>query len=93
MEFIDFMVSLARDAGREAVSYFEDDKHFDVDAKSTPRDLVSTADKAVERLITTRILAQYPDHGIFGEEYGKSGDATRFCWIIDPIDGRSEEHT
>lgn len=51
------------------------------------RDLVTEADKEVERFLRERITNQFPDHVIIGEEYGTSGDKEQHCWIIDPIDG------
>ena len=47
---------------------------------------VTEADLATERAIREILLAERPDDGVFGEEFGASGDAAR-RWIIDPIDG------
>ncbi|WP_413353611.1 inositol monophosphatase family protein [Microbacterium sp. 1P06AB] len=47
---------------------------------------VTEADLATERAIRDLLAAERPGDGIFGEEYGTSGD-TRRQWIIDPIDG------
>ncbi|MCR2825297.1 inositol monophosphatase family protein [Microbacterium sp. zg.Y909] len=47
---------------------------------------VTEADLATERAIRQLLEAERPDDGVFGEEYGSSGDAAR-QWIIDPIDG------
>src|SRR3546814_5698534 len=33
------------------------------------------------------IEAQYPEHGIFGEEYGHLRPEAPWQWILDPIDG------
>jgi len=60
----------------------------DVRVETKPdRTLVTEADRAIEQTIRTRIRAEYPGHGLVGEEYGtEAGDAaTR--WYIDPIDG------
>jgi histidinol-phosphatase len=46
---------------------------------------VTDADRAVERALRERIAAERPRDGVFGEEEGDDGGATR--WIIDPIDG------
>ncbi|MEZ5472318.1 MAG: inositol monophosphatase family protein [Marinicella sp.] len=49
---------------------------------------VTIADKRVEQLIRAEITAHFPDHGIFGEEYGRSdNEDSDFLWLIDPIDG------
>ena len=47
---------------------------------------VTEADLATERAIRDVLEAERPDDGIFGEEFGSSGNAARE-WIIDPIDG------
>ncbi len=47
---------------------------------------VTEADLATERAIRDLLEAERPGDGVFGEEYGLSGDAAR-QWIIDPIDG------
>jgi histidinol-phosphatase len=47
---------------------------------------VTEADLATERAIRSLIEAERPGDGVFGEEYGITGDSAR-QWIIDPIDG------
>ena len=47
---------------------------------------VTEADLATERAIRSLIETERPQDGIFGEEYGATGDLAR-QWIIDPIDG------
>ncbi|MCR2811539.1 histidinol phosphatase [Microbacterium sp. zg.Y1084] len=47
---------------------------------------VTEADLATERAIRSLLELERPADGVFGEEYGTSGDAAR-QWIIDPIDG------
>src|SRR4051812_49487519 len=51
------------------------------------RTFVTVADQGIERELRSRIKAEFPGHGLVGEEYGtEDGDAaTR--WYIDPIDG------
>lgn len=47
---------------------------------------VTEADLATERAIRGILVAERPDDGVLGEEFGTSGPAVR-QWIIDPIDG------
>lgn len=47
---------------------------------------VTEADLATERAIRGILAAERPDDGVYGEEFGVTGDSTR-QWIIDPIDG------
>lgn len=57
------------------------------DTKSSPTDLVTTADRAAEVLITEGILAARPGDGIAGEEGGARAGRSGVVWHIDPIDG------
>ena len=84
MEFIE---SVARRAGTEAMKYFKHEKTNRISSKKTVKDLVSTADKAVEKVIIDAIRERYPEHDIYGEESGRSGVSSEYCWVIDPIDG------
>jgi histidinol-phosphatase len=47
---------------------------------------VTEADLATERAIRTILETERPGDGVFGEEFGLTGDSAR-QWIIDPIDG------
>jgi histidinol-phosphatase len=47
---------------------------------------VTEADLAVERVLRDLLETERPGDGVFGEEFGVSGESTR-QWIIDPIDG------
>lgn len=51
---------------------------------------VTEADRGAESLLAERVLAERPDHAIFGEEHGLQGDPdSPWRWIVDPIDGTS----
>jgi myo-inositol-1(or 4)-monophosphatase len=50
-------------------------------------DLVTVADRTVEKLIRTRIGETWPDHGIYGEEGTREGMERQFRWYVDPLDG------
>lgn len=58
----------------------------DIEFKSK-KDLVTATDKRVEKFIIEKIQARFPDHGVFGEETGRSRGSSPFVWVIDPIDG------
>lgn len=51
------------------------------------KDLVTEADTASEKAIVAAIGERFPDHDILAEESGQSRADSRFCWIIDPLDG------
>jgi histidinol phosphatase-like enzyme (inositol monophosphatase family) len=50
-------------------------------------DPVTEADREAEQAIRRLIRAEFPGHGILGEEYGIENEASPLRWIIDPIDG------
>lgn len=50
-------------------------------------DPVTAADTAAERAIREAIAAEFPDHGVFGEELGTLRPDAPTRWIIDPVDG------
>jgi histidinol phosphatase-like enzyme (inositol monophosphatase family) len=50
-------------------------------------DPVTEADQQAELAIRALIEAEFPDHGILGEEHGSSNTDSRHVWVIDPIDG------
>jgi myo-inositol-1(or 4)-monophosphatase len=60
-----------------------------VATKSTDTDVVTAADRAVERQVAAALAAARPGDALLGEEYG--GDAEpvpgAVRWILDPIDG------
>ena len=48
---------------------------------------VTTTDTVVEERLREMIIARYPDHGIFGEEFENINTDAEFVWVLDPIDG------
>ncbi len=50
-------------------------------------DPVTEADREAEKTIRAMINKTHPDHGIFGEEFGRENLDAKHVWIIDPIDG------
>jgi myo-inositol-1(or 4)-monophosphatase len=50
-------------------------------------DLVTIADRTVEKLIRGRLTEAFPEHGIFGEEGTRERLEGEFRWYVDPLDG------
>ncbi|WP_147181016.1 MULTISPECIES: histidinol-phosphatase [Alphaproteobacteria] len=50
-------------------------------------DPVTEGDRAAEAVIRALIEAEYPEHGILGEEQEDIGTDRDCVWVIDPIDG------
>ena len=57
--------------------------------RETKRDgsVVTIADREGERLIRRTIQRSFPQDGILGEEFEEKPGASRYRWIVDPIDG------
>ena len=77
---------LAREAGALGLGYFSDLEKLQVDRKGH-QDLVSEADKALEKHIRAGIAANFPQDGVLGEEDGYAAGENDVVWVIDPIDG------
>ncbi len=50
-------------------------------------DLVTVADRTVEKLIRSRLSEVFPDHGIYGEEGTRERLEHEYRWYVDPLDG------
>ena len=50
-------------------------------------DLVTVADRTVEKLIRTRLGEVFPTHGVYGEEGTRERMEGEFRWYVDPLDG------
>ena len=50
-------------------------------------DLVTVADRTVEKLIRTRLGEVFPEHGIYGEEGTRERLEAEYRWYVDPLDG------
>ena len=59
---------------------------FDIDHKQDESP-VTIADRETEKFIRDALQQRYPDHAIFGEEFGRETGASNYEWVIDPIDG------
>lgn len=85
--FADFALQAARDAGDAILPHFR--VSIDIEDKGGARgyDPVTAADRAAETVIRDAVRKRYPDHGLEGEEHGRTPGNSRYTWVIDPIDG------
>ncbi|CAN5736324.1 inositol monophosphatase family protein [soil metagenome] len=60
---------------------------LEITTKSGETDLVTKVDKLCEARIREILLSAYPDHVVLGEEEGQPDGASRYRWIVDPVDG------
>jgi myo-inositol-1(or 4)-monophosphatase len=76
--------AIAREAGARLREFFsagvETEYKGDVD-------LVTVADRTVEKLIRTRLGEAFPEHGVYGEEGTRERMEGEFRWYVDPLDG------
>jgi myo-inositol-1(or 4)-monophosphatase len=59
----------------------------DISTKSTETDVVTSGDRAVERLIRERLAEMWPGVPVIGEEEGGQQPERGLSWVVDPIDG------
>lgn len=75
---------IAREAGARLREFFaqgvETEYKGDVD-------VVTVADRTVEKLIRLRLGEVFPEHGIYGEEGTRERLDGEFRWYVDPLDG------
>ncbi len=75
---------IADEAGRLALENRAKGFESEIKPDDSP---VTSADRANERLITTRLKEAFPDDGLLGEEGADRESTNGRRWIIDPIDG------
>lgn len=81
----DFFASLPSFSRPVIQRYFREPVTIHQKSDNSP---VTRADRETETALRNVIKAGFPDHAIFGEEFGADDDIlTRPTWVIDPIDG------
>jgi len=88
------LVGWVREAGEIALNYFH---HSGPLRFKHGREAVTEADREIERLLSARIRARFPDDAVSGEEFGRvepesagaegAAPAAGRVWHVDPIDG------
>ncbi len=84
-ELLALATSIAREAGVLALEMRAGIRAEDT--KSSPTDVVTAADRAVERLVVDAVRRHRPDDGLLGEEGGGWRGPSGLRWVVDPIDG------
>ena len=77
-------IDIARKGGVHTLKYFK--KSLDIERKSDDSP-VTIADREAESIMRKAIAERYPEHGIIGEEHGRTNEESPVQWILDPIDG------
>lgn len=83
-EYLAFAGALADAAGAVIRRYFRTRVAIDDKSDASP---VTIADRGAEEAMRAMIMETYPEHGIFGEEFGRHQETAEFVWVLDPIDG------
>jgi histidinol phosphatase-like enzyme (inositol monophosphatase family) len=86
-ELLSFAHELADLSGPAVMQHFRKPISVENKASGGAFDPVTKADRGAERVISQALKARFPDHGMVGEEYGSRNAASRYQWVIDPIDG------
>jgi myo-inositol-1(or 4)-monophosphatase len=82
--FLNVATRAAREAGDLLRSNFG--QPLKVDAEEA-HDIKLELDVRSQNLITKVLLAEFPDHGVLGEEGSEQSSSKEFEWVVDPIDG------
>lgn len=90
-DLLSLAVDVVRTAGGQVMRMRADAVSRDVGTKSTDTDVVTEADRAVERQIVSALRRARPHDEVLGEEHGTAptpdGPPSPVRWILDPIDG------
>lgn len=81
---LDTAIHAAKEAGQLLRENFHKPKEVD---EALHHDLKIALDKESQELITDILLAEFPDHAIYGEEGLAGNQDSDHEWIVDPIDG------
>ena len=82
--YLALAIDLADAAGDAIRPYFRQPLAVDDKPDLSP---VTIADRAAEMAMRRLIAQRFPEHGIFGEEFGRERPDAEFTWVLDPIDG------
>ncbi|GLH81257.1 histidinol-phosphatase [Bradyrhizobium sp. SSBR45G] len=87
IDFSAFIGRLATASGETILPFFR--TSLSIDNKSSRHDFdpVTEADRAAEAVMRRLIKANFPQHGIVGEEFGNEREDADYVWVLDPIDG------
>ncbi len=83
-DFIQTALKITEQASKIPKQYFRAEIDVDHKADKSP---VTIADRETEKFIREALKSHFPDHGIYGEEFGRQENSSEYEWIIDPIDG------
>jgi len=83
-EYLKVALRAAEEAAKISRRYYAGNFTVTTKADLTP---VTQADVECEQAIRRIILEQFPEHGFYGEETGRTREDADYLWLVDPIDG------
>ena len=83
-EYLQVALRAAEEAAKISRHYYAGNFTVTTKADLTP---VTQADVECEQAIRRIILEQFPEHGFYGEETGRTQEDADYLWLVDPIDG------
>lgn len=78
-------VQAALQAGDELKRGFN--TSYSISSKPGRHNLVTEYDTLAEEIILSKIMKEFPDHGLLAEESGAKTSSSKITWIVDPLDG------
>ena len=87
IDFKAFIGQLATSSGETILPFFRTSLLVDNKSAVQGFDPVTEADRAAEAVMRRLIKANFPRHGIVGEEFGNELEEAEYVWVLDPIDG------
>jgi len=78
-----FAKELAAKARTTALKYYKTNLEFETKEDASP---VTIADKEVNDMVIRSVQAEFPEHGVLGEEQSWHEERS-LLWVCDPIDG------
>jgi histidinol phosphatase-like enzyme (inositol monophosphatase family) len=87
VDFASFVETLATHSGDAILPFFRTSLAALDKSADGAFDPVTEADRAGEVAMRRLINANFPSHGIIGEEFGAERREAEYVWVLDPIDG------
>lgn len=81
--YLEVAIEAAREGGRRTLPYFESGTQVEHKEDDSP---VTEADRRAETAIREVIGRHFPEHEIYGEEFGTRQGSSPLRWIVDPLD-------
>ena len=82
--YLDAAENAARAAGDLLRKNFHRSQHVNV---ALAHDIKLAIDVETQELITQKLLKQFPEHALYGEEGTVGDQSSEHQWVVDPLDG------